>query len=261
MRFSEFFIYDNNTGSFAPGSNRKEQSIMLKTICLIPARGGSKGIPRKNIISLAGKPMIAWTIEAALQSDCLDRILVSTDDAKIARIAEEWGAQVPFMRPAELSLDTSSTIDVALHAISWLEQAEGRMPDYLLLLQPTSPLRTREDIDSARRMASERDAEAVVSICEAIHHPYLTKRLGEDCTLSEFMPDGRICTRRQDFPPAYALNGAIYLSSISSLLRDKTFLPERTYGCIMPADRSIDIDTPWDLHLADLILRDRLARG
>jgi CMP-N,N'-diacetyllegionaminic acid synthase len=234
---------------------------MSKTIGIIPARGGSKGIPRKNIKLLADKPLIAWTIEAALDSHGLDRVIVSTDDEQIAKISREWGAQVPFLRPARLAEDNSPAIAVVLHALDQMDLKESFCPDYVLLLQPTSPLRTSQDIDNARQMASRHNADAVVSICVANPHPYLTKRLSEDGTIADFVPLDKVYTRRQDFPPAYALNGAIYLNRRSSLLREKTFHPVGTYGYVMPEENSIDIDNPWDFHLADLILRDRLARS
>jgi len=234
---------------------------MSKTIGIIPARGGSKGIPRKNIKLLADKPLIAWTIETALDSHVLDRIIVSTEDEQIAKVSREWGAEVPFLRPARLAEDSSPTIDVVLHALDYMELKENFYANYVLLLQPTSPLRTSQDIDNAQQMASRHNADAVVSICMANPHPYLAKRLIADGTIADFIPQKTVYTRRQELPPAYALNGAIYLNRRSSLLQEKTFLPVGTYGYIMPEEHSIDIDNPWDFHLADLILRDRLARS
>lgn len=233
---------------------------MSKILGIIPARGGSKGIPGKNIKLLADKPLIAWTIEAALDSHGLDRIIVSTDDEMIAKLSLEWGAEVPFLRPASLAEDSSPTMDVVLHALDHMELKENFCPDYILLLQPTSPLRTSQDIDNALEKASRHNADAVVSICIANPHPYLAKRLSEGGTIADFISQEKIYTRRQELPPAYALNGAIYLNRRSSLLQEKTFLPEGTYGYVMPDERSIDIDNPWDFHLADLIMRARLAR-
>jgi CMP-N,N'-diacetyllegionaminic acid synthase len=226
-------------------------------IGLITARGGSKGIPHKNIKVLAGKPLIAWTIEAAVQSQQLDRVVVSTDDEEIAHVASEWGAQVPFIRPAELARDDSSHISVVIHAIEWLKSNEHFEPAYLMLLQPTSPLRTAQDIDTAIELAMTRNAVAVVGVCEAKHHPSLCKRVLDDGTLGDLVPSNLAYDRRQDLPHVYAVNGAIYVNQRQSLLRDRTFFPAGTYPYVMPAERSLDIDTPWDLHLADLILRDR----
>jgi len=234
---------------------------MSETIGLITARGGSKSIPQKNIKMLAGKPLIAWTIEAAQESKGLSRVIVSTDDEKIAEVARQWGAEVPFIRPAELALDDSSSISVVLHAINWMEESEGFSPDYVMLLQPTSPLRTAEDIDQSIELARKKRAVAVVSVCEAVHHPYDCKRVLGDETLADFISTDIVYLRRQDLPPAYALNGAIYLCQRMSLLREQTFYPEGTIAYIMPPDRSLDIDTMWDWHLAELIIKDKYGHN
>jgi len=226
---------------------------------LITARGGSKSIPRKNLMPLDGKPLIAWTFEVALQSRQLSRVILSTDDEEIAGVGRDWGIEVPFLRPSELANDDSSHISVVNHAIAWLEDHENVCPDYIMLLQPTSPLRTVEDIDTAIQIAEVRNAIAVVSVCETHHHPYLTKRTLEDGTLADFVSSNIAYLRRQGLPPAYALNGAIYLNRRDSLLHDKSFLPPGTYAYIMPQERSLDIDTPWNFYLADLILRNRCA--
>ena len=175
---------------------------------------------------------------------------------EIAQVAREWGAQVPFIRPTELAQDDSTQISVVTHAIRWLESHEHIQPNYVMLLQPTSPLRTAEDIVAAIEIAKTRDAIAVVSVCPAVHHPYLTKRVLEDGTLDDFMPDHLTDLRRQVLPPVYTLNGAIYLNRRESLLHDRMFLPQGTCAYIMPPERSLDIDSPWDFYLADLILRD-----
>jgi len=228
-----------------------------EVIGLITARGGSKSMPRKNILPLAGKPLIAWTIEAARSSRFLSRVLVSTDDPEIAEIAAEWGAEIPFMRPVELAGDTTPHVLVVEHAIHWLEEAEGSRPAYVLMLQPTSPLRTAEDIDGAITFAREREAIAVVSVSPMDRHPYLSKRILADGTLAEFVTSDIAYLRRQDLPPAYALNGALYLNRSDSLLRDHTFVPPGVLGYVMPPERSLDLDTPWDFHLVEMILQDR----
>jgi CMP-N,N'-diacetyllegionaminic acid synthase len=230
---------------------------MSEIIGLITARGGSKAIPGKNIKLLAGKPMIAWTIEAALKSDRLSRLILSTDDEEIAQVAREWGAEVPFMRPPELAQDDSPHIATVEHAIHWLAEHENVYPDYIMLLQPTSPLRTAEDIDAAIQIAEFHNATAVTSVCETHDHPYLSMRLSEDGTLAGFVASEIDYLRRQDLPPAYALNGAIRLNRRESLLRDQAFLPQGTYAYIIPPSRSLDIDTPWDFYLADLILKNK----
>lgn len=229
---------------------------MIKTVGLITARGGSKSIPQKNVRLLAGKPLIAWTIEAALRSQGLSRVIVSTDDEEIARVSREWGADVPFMRPAELAQDDSPHLGVIRHALGWLASENEPELDYLMLLQPTSPLRTTADIDSAIALCKEKDADAVVSVCLTHDHPYLTKQLTPDGRLLDFVekPPGYLA--RQTLPPAFALNGAIYLVRRSLLLERDDWYTDRTFAYIMPAERSLDIDTPWDLHLVDLILRE-----
>ena len=233
----------------------------MEVLGLITARGGSKGVPRKNIKLLLDKPLLAWTVEAALGSRGLSRVLMSTDDVEIADVARTWGAEVPFLRPAALAQDDSSHIGVVTHAIRWLEACQHARPDYIMLLQPTSPLRTAEDIDAAIHMAQEGAVVAVVSVCAALRHPYLCKRILTDGTLADFVPiPGDLpYLRHQVLPPAYGLNGAIYLNSRESLLRDATFTPPGAVAYIMPPERSLDIDSPWDFHLAELILRDRHA--
>jgi CMP-N,N'-diacetyllegionaminic acid synthase len=233
---------------------------MAEIVGLITARGGSRGVPRKNIKPLAGKPLIAWTIEVGLQCQALSRVIVSTDDAEIARVSLEWGAEVPFMRPSEWAQNDSPPILVAQHAIRWLEEYNNTRPDYIMLLQPTSPLRSAEDIDAAVQISEAHKAVAVVSVCETSHHPYLSKRILEDGTLADFVSSDIAYFRRQDLPPAYVLNGAVYLNRRESLLRDRTFFPQGTYAYIMPPERSLDIDSLWDFYLAELIMRDRHER-
>ncbi len=225
-----------------------------RVLGLITARGGSKGIPHKNIVLLAGKPLIAWTIEAACASKVIDRIVVSTDDPEIAEVSRNWGAEVPFLRPDELARDDSPHVDVVIHAVKWLEEHQSYLPDYVLLLQPTSPLRIPEDIDAAVALAIEKDADAVVSVCLSPAHPYLMRRIEGDGRLTEFMPRPSGYIRRQTLPPVYVENGAIYLVRRDVLLRDRSWYSEHTYAHVMPQERSVDVDTLWDLKLAALML-------
>ncbi|MDT4969342.1 MAG: CMP-N,N-diacetyllegionaminic acid synthase [Acidobacteriota bacterium] len=229
---------------------------MGSMVGLITARGGSKGIPRKNIASLAGKPLIAWTIKAAQESRALDRIIVSTDDPEIADVAREWGADVPFMRPPELAADDSPHHGVVIHAIRWLESQPAPPPDYIMLLQPTSPLRKAEDIDAAAAIAAEKDADAVISVCPTHDHPYISKRIADDGRLLNFVEPPKGYLPRQALPPVYALNGAIYLVRREVMLASEDWNTPRTFAYVMPPERSVDIDSPWDLHLVDVILRD-----
>jgi N-acylneuraminate cytidylyltransferase/CMP-N,N'-diacetyllegionaminic acid synthase len=230
------------------------QSAPARVLAVIPARGGSKGVPHKNIRLLGGRPLISYTIDAASGARLLDRTVVSTDDTEIAEIARQYGAETPFLRPAELARDESLAEPVLDHALGWLEEHESYLPDYVMLLQPTSPLRTAEDIDNAISLALEKDADGVVSVCPAKHHPYLIKRLGEDGQISDFLTLDRTYKRRQDLPPAFGLTGAIYMVKRDILLESHTFYTDRTYPYIMPVERSLDIDTLWDFAMAELIL-------
>jgi CMP-N,N'-diacetyllegionaminic acid synthase len=232
---------------------------------LITARGGSKGIARKNLAPVGGKPMIAWSIEAARAARGVDRVVVSTDDTEIAEVSRRYGAEVPFVRPADLAQDDSSHLDVILHCVDWLAAEEKCQFEYVMLLQPTSPLRTAEDIDAAAKLAVEENAESVISVCETHHHPYLTTRIADDGTLTDFMsgtPEpGTSSIRRQDMPVAYFINGAIYLVRNDVLLEQRTLLPARTLPYLMPQERSWQVDEPADLRLVDWVLRDRVEEA
>ena len=222
----------------------------MKTIGLIPARGGSKGIPGKNIKPIAGKPLIAWTIEAALRSALLDAVVVSTDDAEIAAVAREAGAMVPFLRPAALAQDSTPGIDPVLHAL-------GLLPEFaaVLLLQPTSPLRSTGDIDACLQLAKSRQALTVVSVSEPDTHPYWTYRLGDDQSLQRFV-DAAPVARRQDLPPVFALNGALYYAQSEWLRQSKRLVGAETVAYVMPRERSVDIDNLLDWRLAELLLKE-----
>ena len=226
----------------------------MSVIALISARGGSKGIPRKNVLPVAGKPLIAWTIAAALGSRKLSRLLVTTDDAEIAEVARAQGAEVPFLRPAELARDESPVIEAVEHALRWVETSDGALPEYVLLLQPTSPLRTTADIDGAIDLAYLRNADAVLSVCEASPHPYLARKIDRDGALGDFIDLPTKPVRRQEYPPAYVLNGAIYVNRVQSLLTSRNFQPPGALAYVMPVERSCDIDTPVDMQIAELLL-------
>ena len=232
---------------------------MPDLLFLIPARGGSKGIPKKNIADVGGRPLIAWSIEAGLGAHHRGRIIVSTDSAEIADVARGCSAEVPFLRPAEFSNDDATSLDMALHSLTWLEKNENYRPAYLVLLQPTSPLREPGDIDAAIEIAMVKDADAVVSVSPASSHPYWTKTLGSDGQLQDFMRPPKPSMRRQELPEVFALNGAIFLIRPEVLAAKRTWYPEGTYGYVMPPERALDIDTPWDLRLADLVMRDRTS--
>lgn len=224
----------------------------MKTLALIPARGGSKGIPRKNINMIAGKPLIAWTIEAALASTLLDGVVVSTDNAEIAEVALRYGAQVPFLRPAELARDETPGVEPVLHALQ-------QLPDYdaVLLLQPTSPLRSSADIDACLALAREREAVSVVSVSEPDAHPDWMYRMTATQQLEKLLAS-QSHTRRQDLLTVLTLNGALYFANADWLRRSRTLLAEETLAYVMPADRSVDIDTPLDWKFAELLLNEKI---
>jgi CMP-N,N'-diacetyllegionaminic acid synthase len=229
-------------------------------IAIVPARGGSKGVPGKNVRIVAGKPLIAWTLETALQANLFQRVIVSTDSPEVAAVARVHRGEVPFMRPPELALDDTPGIDPVLHTVRWLEEHERCSPEFVMLLQPTSPLRTSEDMCRAMELAAEKRAHAVVSVTLADAHPYWMKRVDDEGRLADFMELQPFATRRQDLPLVYALNGAIYLIRRQVLLEQETLFPRDTRALIMPSERSLDVDTAWDLYLADLILADRSQR-
>jgi CMP-N,N'-diacetyllegionaminic acid synthase len=239
------------------GPLKRSEHTAPTILGIVPARGGSKAIPRKNLALLANKPLLAWTVEVALESASLDRLVISTDDPEIAEVGKKLGAEAPFLRPAELAVDSSTSMDVILHAIRWFDDNENYRPDYVLLLQPTSPLRTATDIRESIKLALAKRAGSVVSICETHQHPLWMKGVNEEGGLVDLFPQSPAPTRRQDLPAVFALNGAIYLALRTFLLSERTFISDRTYAYVMPENRSLDVDTPWDLYLANLILNDR----
>ncbi len=221
-----------------------------KILGIIPARGGSKRLPNKNILEIAGKPLIAHTIESAIQSKFIDKVIVSTDSNEIARISKKYNAEVPFIRPAELSDDKASSIDVIFHCIEHFK-SEGCHFDYVVLLQPTSPLRSSDDIDKAFELMSE-ETSAVVSVCKSEHPPSWMYTLSEGRYINK-NPDAEDKTERSSF---YRLNGAIYISKIDYLDENNGFIGYKTKAYIMPAEKSIDIDTPIDFELCKLLLNE-----
>ena len=233
-------------------------SDFQKTDCLaiIPARGGSKGIPGKNIVPLLGRPLVAYTIEAARKSRWIGRVLVSTNDPEIAAASKRFGAEVPFLRPAELARDETPTLPVLQHVLAQLKSAEKYEPEIIVLLQPTSPLRRVEDIDRAVALLHQTGADSVVSLCAAEHSPYWMNRLEGDRVLP-FLDNVPEYERRQDLPPVYRLNGAVYATRRRILMEQDRLLGEDTRGIVMDAESSVDIDTPLDLRIAMLILQER----
>lgn len=229
----------------------------MKVYAFIPARGGSKGVPRKNIAPLLGKPLIAWTIEQALSVPELDRVIVSTEDEEIAQIARDYGAEIPFMRPAELATDDANGMDVLIHGAQWLKEQENYDADYLLELPVTTPLRAQEDIHATLQVAHDFDADIVVGVTPVAEHPYWVRRIDANNQLQPFIPSAPSIARRQDLPPAYMMNGAVYLIRVQILLEHNA-KSDKIYPVIMPRERSIDINTSLDLKWAEFLLRQRL---
>lgn len=221
-----------------------------RTLAIIPARGGSKRIPNKNIRPIAGKPLIAWTIDEARRSSCIDRLIVSTDSPAIAEVARGYGAEVPFMRPAELATDETSGTAPVLHAV----QEVGADYDLVVLLQPTSPLRIAADIDACIAAASE-DRPSIVSVCEPFSTPFHCYTRTDAGLLEKLIDLPHM--RMQDYPEIYCLNGAVFLARKEWLMREERLFGPETYGCVMPQERSLDIDTELDFKLCEFLLSER----
>lgn len=222
-----------------------------KILAIITARGGSKGLPKKNILNLAGKPLIAWTIEAAQQSKYIDKVILSSDDDEIISVAQEFKCEVPFRRPAELATDEASSVDVLFHAI---EKVPGY--DYVALLQPTSPLRTSSDIDSAFELMLASKATSCSSVCETAKTPYWMFSMKSNKVLSRLLQLPTNGHRRQSLPLTYELNGAIYLLNIKTLYSEKNLTPDKTIAYEMSRERSIDIDNLLDFEKCKKYLKE-----
>ena len=223
-----------------------------KILAVITARGGSKRLPNKNILDLGGKPLIAWTIDAAKKSKYIDRVIVSTDSEKIAKVSKQFGAEVPFIRPVFLSNDTADSISVIKHSIEFFD----REYDYIMLLQPTSPLRTVDDIDRAIEMLSC-GIKAVVSVTEVDHSPLWSNTLPENLSMKSFIRDDVKNLRSQDLPTYYNLNGAIYISDIDYLYEVNGFIGDNTNAYVMEHRNSVDIDTEFDFIIAKLLIEEK----
>ena len=231
----------------------------LKVLAIIPARGGSKGVPRKNIRPVCGKPLIAYTIETALAARRLFyRLIVSTDDEEIAGIARRYGAEVPFMRPAELADDDVPMVPVLQHAVRFVERQDGVRLDWVCLLQPTDPFRTVGDIEEALRLAQAGGCDSVISVVQVFSvHPILMKRI-ENGRLLPYCIEEKEGTCRQDYqPPAYKRNGAIYLTRRHVLMERDSIWGEVIRPYIMPLERSQGVDSELDLRLVELLMAER----
>jgi N-acylneuraminate cytidylyltransferase len=220
-----------------------------RVLAIIPARGGSKGVPRKNIREVAGKPLIAWTIQESRKSCFIDRVVLSSEDPEIIEVAKAWGCEAPFFRPLDLARDDTPGIEPFLHAIQNLPGYE-----FGVLLQPTSPLRKAEDIDGCIRYCAESGASACVSVSKPDKSPYWMYTVDGSGRMKPVIPSSSPIDRRQDLPEVYALNGAVYVAKCEWVLKSRTFMVPETVAYPMPHERSVDIDSETDLRWCDFIL-------
>lgn len=224
-------------------------------IAIIPARGGSKGIPRKNIKLLCGKPLIAYSIEQALKSNYISRVIVSTEDAEIAQISREYGSEV-IERPVELARDDTPSLPVIKHVITYLETNEGYKAEIIVVLQPTSPLRTVEDIEKTIDKLFQSGCDSVVSLCEVEHPPEWMYILVSD-RIEPLLKEDRKIYRRQDMQKTYRLNGAVYVTHNENVTKKNVIMGQDTRAIIMPPERSIDIDSDYDFIIAECLMHKR----
>ncbi len=227
-------------------------NLKLKILAIIPARGGSKGIPKKNIRLLAGKPLIGYSINVAKKSKFLNYVVVSTDDSDIAAYAKENGVDV-IDRPPAISNDESPVLDTIIHTILTLKENDGLLPDIIVLLQPTSPLRNAEDIDGAIQLFLAGKFDSVISVCQTEHSPYWCFKISGTKLIPLFNKKMSLA-RRQDLPQTYRPNGAIYITTPRSLKKNCGFMTDNTAPYIMPIERSIDIDNQLDFSLAESLI-------
>jgi N-acylneuraminate cytidylyltransferase len=219
-------------------------------LAIIPARGGSKGLPRKNVLDVGGKPMIAWSVESAKRSRYVDRVVLSTDDMEIAAIARRYGCDVPFMRPPEFARDDSLIDAAVIHTLDHLD----RQYDYFVLLEPTTPLRTGGDIDACIELCLSRHAPVCISISEPPHSPYWAVTLENGERVKLVFDGALVASRRQELATTYMINGGVYVADTAWYRQHKTFLADETVAYVMPPERSFDIDSMLDLVAVNAIL-------
>lgn len=217
-------------------------------------------VPSKNIRPVGGRPLIAWTIEAARAAASVTRIVVSTDSREIAEVAKQCGADVPMLRPPELARDDTPGVAPVIHAVEWLDEHERYRPECVILLQPTSPLRIAEDIEGALALLWARAAGAVVSVCPAPYPSTWWKQVGQDGRLLDMPGAEAGPPPDDDVSSAYVLNGSVYIVRRETLMARRSLYDERTYAYVMPIERSLDVDSLWDVYVADLVLSDRLRQ-
>lgn len=233
---------------------------VMKRLAIIPARSGSKGLPDKNIRLLSGKPLMAYSIEAARDSGLFDRVYVSTDSEKYKEIGEDYGASVPFLRPENLAGDAASSWDVVKQALDVFEEM-GEVYEEIALLQPTSPLRSAGDIRKAHELMEEKEAWAVIGVCPMDHSPLWSNTLPEDGSLAGFIRPETVGLARQALPEYYRINGAMYFIKKACLDKIEKLYENKCFAYVMPAERSVDIDTITDFYLAEAFLKAKEAKA
>jgi CMP-N,N'-diacetyllegionaminic acid synthase len=227
----------------------------LSVIAIIPARGGSKGLPGKNIRPLLGKPLIGWSIEQAFASKYIDEVVVSSDCAEIIELSRKFGANVPFKRPAKLASDNSTTIDVLIHCLDWFEE-KNKSFDILVLLEPTSPIREVSDIDNSLRILISKEQGSVVSVCKTEgQNPAFCFKKNDDSKINPYLEIQPTNLRRQEIEPVYFLDGTIYSSFTSSLRNQKSFYHNCTFGFEVPKWKSLEIDDIVDFSMVESVMR------
>jgi N-acylneuraminate cytidylyltransferase len=231
--------------------------VSPKVLGVIPARGGSKSVPRKNVALLHGKPLIAYTIAAAQGSYSLTRTVVSSEDSEVLAVARQYGVDAPFVRPAHLATDEAPTLPVVQHAVSEIEAREGQVYDYIVLLQPTTPLRRSQDIDGAVEKLVATRADSVVSVCDVgAYHPARMRQIIDDRLVDLPIREPKEMLRRQDLPPVYIRNGAIYAVRRDVVMVENSLIGKVSRPYLMPEERSVNIDSRLDFLLAEILLRE-----
>jgi CMP-N,N'-diacetyllegionaminic acid synthase len=225
-------------------------------LAIIPARGGSKGLPNKNIKELCGKPLIAWSIEAGLNSQYLDEVMVTTDSQEIANIARQYGANVPFLRPAELATDIATTFDAIKHVINFYKSNFGKEFDYIVLLEPTSPLREKQDIDKAIEQLLDSRADSIVGVCKTeSQNPAFLVYKNMNNYISGYENKDMKPLRRQDIKEVYFFEGSVYASKTKALMNKATFYHNSTIGYEVEKYKSLEIDDMDDFVMVEAVMK------
>ncbi|WP_292256591.1 2-C-methyl-D-erythritol 4-phosphate cytidylyltransferase [Marinospirillum sp.] len=225
----------------------------LKTLAIVPARAGSKRLPGKNLLPLQGKPLIQWTLDAALASEKIDRVLVTSDDQNLLKLADQLGCMT-LLRPKELATDTASTYSVLEHALQHLHDQQV-YPEQTLLLQPTSPLRSTADIDKGLALMEEKDTDSIISVCPVDHPVQWCNTLDDQCKMDNFISKEILGQRSQELPTHYRINGAFYLAKTPLLLQHKSFFMPNSYALVMGQENSVDIDTELDFLFCQTLMQ------